>query len=251
LPRPNVSIYGGIQPEILRLFFRGETVDAGLMQRFAFAWPPLNAKGYSRYRIGRSLKAEYANLLDALHQLPFEGEPEAMTLVPDALDLFEQWSGFIAGERWATDIILRGAVGKLEATAVRLAGVLHCVRQVTGEAGPEPVIDYQSMQLGVALARWFLDEWYRVSDQLREATDQTADRQLVECILAKFGGRVTPSQLSRSKRSIQNSGEAEALLRRLVAAGWGTMQYVPPTASGGRPTVEFVAANAAAVARTP
>jgi hypothetical protein len=89
----------------------------------------------------------------------------------------------------------------------------------------------------VTLARWFFDEWCRIHDLLNEPPQQRSDRQLVGFITHKHGGRITPHKLASYKRSIANAAEAEAILRRLATAGWGSIEI---TSDGQKPSTEFV-----------
>lgn len=231
--RPNVSITGGIQPALLEGFFGGEHVEAGLMQRFLFSFPPSLPGKLARQGIGSGAKRQYEALLRRLQQVPYEETSANISLSEDAWDAFRGWHDFLEQEfKPSTEGLLREVASKLVATAVRLGGIMQCANDPNAME-----IEASSMRLGITLARWFLDEWCRVHDLQAEPVEVRHNRQLVDFIASKFAGRLTPAELSRYRRDIRDCNDAESALMRLTAAGWGAFEV---TATAGRPRREFV-----------
>jgi hypothetical protein len=145
------------------------------------------------------------------------------------------------------------ALGKLEGAAARLALVVHAVRAVECEGSAEPnLIDALSMQSGVRLARWFIEQARLVYAEFSASPEEREQRKLVDWIEGR-GGRVTAAAVQTGVRRYRKSGAAKAALQRLVDAELGSWEEDAPTSSGGRPTRLFVLARVsrANVSETP
>ncbi len=103
---------------------------------------------------------------------------------------------------------------------MRLAAILHCVRQVSGGVEDHWEIDDLSMRSAIVLAEWFKDEALRIERLLSESDDTRQQRELADWIRS-HGGTITARNLCKNRRDIQTSEEADSLLVQLVAAGWG------------------------------
>ena len=77
---------------------------------------------------------------------------------------------------------LSAAWSKLEESAARLALVIHCIRQASGETVDPWLCDADSMRDGITLANWFKDETQRVYQLRTESPDTRQLRQAAEWI---------------------------------------------------------------------
>src|SRR5262249_33633643 len=141
---------------------------------------------------------------------------------------------------------LSAAWSKLEGYAARLALVIHCVRCAAGDSTLKTpdTVDAKSIEVGVAWSRWFGDEARRIYRILEETPEEQEQRELVELIRGK-GGAATPRDLQRWRdRRFATSGDAERALSELVKAELGRWAMDNPNRSGGRPSVQFILADA-------
>jgi hypothetical protein len=97
-------------------------------------------------------------------------------------------------------------------------------------------IDAESMDRGIGLARWFMNEWKRVYRKFERGgvdddSSEGIDGRLREWIASR-GGVASIRDVRRGLRRYKNPGQAEEGLRRLVASGaaeWAA------GSTGGRP----------------
>ena len=127
---------------------------------------------------------------------------------------------------------------KLEEAAARLALVHFLTRWAGGEEVNPALVDEESMQAGITLARWFGNEARRVYAILDESDNDREDRHLVEWIERK-GGSVTARELQQGRRKYRLTGQAEAALEELAKADWGKWHSILSGPKGGRPSREF------------
>jgi hypothetical protein len=246
IPRPAVSVAGGVTPGVLRQVLSQEYLDAGLAARLLFAMPPAPAKKWRDLELEPEIEKAYEELLDQL--LGLEGEladkgdrvPLAVGLSREAREVWIEFYDRWGLEQSAVEGELAAAYSKLEAYAARLSLVCHVVsRELQGgprleEVGPE------SVQAGCALCWWFANETRRIYSMLSESPAERQARRLVEMIRAR-GGRITVKELQNSNsRKWRTADEAESALEELAKAGMGEWQERPAGPRGGRPSRWFV-----------
>lgn len=144
LDRPFVSIYGGIQPDILPEIAGGR--EDGMLDRFLLSYPdPLPSK-WSDVEVSEAAKQAVTDLYEKLRGLHMDvddyGDPNPRPVTFDA-DAKEVFVGLInehnkESEQPGFPNKLRGPWSKLEAYALRLTLVISLMRSVT-EGSPERV----------------------------------------------------------------------------------------------------------------
>jgi hypothetical protein len=244
VPRAAVCIAGGIQPETLRRCLTPEFYDNGLAARLLLASPPRRVKQWTEADIdGNTLDAMcklFTELLSFQPSTDIDGDPEPADIeMTDAAKAI--WVAFYnqhAREQAELGGELSAAWSKLEGYAARLALVVHCVRQASGEAVDAWRCDETSMASGIALAKWFGHEAKRVYGVLCESPEDRDCRRLVELLQAK-GGKATVRELSRASRLHASAADWEQALEKLVEAGKGRWQNPKPGAAGGHPVRRF------------
>jgi hypothetical protein len=200
------------------------------------------------------------DVLDRLYELApdvdAEGreEPRLVRLEPDAKAAYVAWHDRHGEELAELTGDRAAAWSKLTETAARLALICHAVRVAAGDATGEDV-DAESMDRALRLVEWHKAETRRVYSILGQTYEEAAERQSDDRLAAwieRRGGTTTARDLIAACRWIATSDEAEAALRRLVAAGRGEWHDRPPSERGGRPTRDFVLRRQPAVeAREP
>ncbi|MHB1425080.1 MAG: YfjI family protein [Gemmataceae bacterium] len=243
IPRANVSICGGIQPETLSRVLTPEAYESGLVARLLVAMPPRHPKRWSEAEIDPETQQHFETLLRKLHSLRLDtdekGEPEpfVLKLRPEAK---QQWIAFY--EQWAkkqaeTEGELAAALAKQEGYAARFALIHHVVTRVEGEADDCDPIGRESVEAGITLARWFAYETERVYAFCKGTDVEREKQRLVEYIRSR-GGDITARILHQANRSRYSTPKAaEAALEDLVKARLGNWV---PTGEGGRPSRKFV-----------
>ena len=245
----SVSVCGGIQPGILNRILTSEHPENGLAARLLMAYPPRQAKQWRDDEIPSRLEEQWADLIGELFALQHDQGADGryksalVKLSDDARGLYREYVNTTGTEQAGLTGDLSAAWSKLEESAARLALVIHCIRQASGEPVDPWLCDADSMASGVTLASWFKDETQRIYRLLTESQDDRDLRQAADWI-RQHGGTVRARDLVSGRRDIADSEQADDLLQRLVTAGLGSWRMVASGERGGRPTMEFSLHNA-------
>ncbi len=230
-----LSIAGAIQPRVLAKSFGGHVYN-GLLPRFMLVEPPEGRAERPNAGVDFATMTKTRDLFDVLLAIPTEdGRPKVVELNSAAAGIFNTFWVSANREREATKGPFKAMLAKGEAWAIRLAGVIHTCRQAAESTLPHD-IDAESIERGIGLARWFMNEWKRVYRKFERGgvdneTGAGMDGRLREWIAAR-GGVASVREVRRGLRRYQNPAQAEEGLRRLVASGaaeWAA------DSTGGRP----------------
>ena len=244
VPNASVSITGGIQPSVLKCAIAGELRDNGLAARILMAYPPQRVKRWVDSDIPPEQLAAVELVFDRLRELEpatdssGDLEPAVVRMLPDARARFIEYYNEHAKEQSELSGDLASVWSKIEEAAARLALVHHLTRWACGEVVDPGLLDVDSMDAGIVMARWFANESRRIYSILDESDDDRVQRRLIEWIERK-GGSVTVPQVQRGHRQYHTAQEAEADLDKLAKAGFGDWHDIPPGPKGGRPSREF------------
>jgi hypothetical protein len=153
-----LSIFGAIQPKILRAVFSQLDADSGLLPRFAFILarrktPPLiTDEKFS----GQTVLREIADHLLNWSMLEEEGQPAPLKigLSPEAYVYFRDWSHRLAKSTWNESEIDRIIVPKLIGMAPRLALLLHAVEAALEKSECRPEISLTTMTSAAKFGDW-------------------------------------------------------------------------------------------------
>lgn len=244
VPDASVSICGGIQPGILNRVLSSEHRENGLAARLLLTFPPRQPKRWRDDEIPQAMEDSWADVVTELcmfqHDTGANGQnrPALIRLSQTARGLFQDYVNVTGDEQAGLTGDLSAAWSKLEESAARLALVIHCIRQASGERVDPWACDADSMHAGITLGSWFKDETQRVYQLMKESQDSRELRQAAEWIQQR-GGTVRARELVSDRRDIHDNEQAENLLQRLVDNDFGQWQSVSTTERGGRPTREF------------
>lgn len=244
VPHASVSVVGGIQPEILSACLTPQHRANGMSARLLLCWPPRRKKTWSEAEVHPDVETAVATMLARLFTLEMEQtegddpQPRLIDLDADAKSVFIDFYNEHAEEQSALSGEMCAAWSKIEGYAPRLALVIHLVRWANGEIAPddENLIDTESMQGGITLARWFGNEARRVHGMFHETDEQRELRQLTEWIHSR-GGRTSVRDLMQHQFRYRKADIARNDLQKLVTAKKGRWEI---TFTGGRPSEEFV-----------
>ena len=123
LPRPFVSLFGGIQPSMLSEL--GGVTEDGLMDRFLFCYPEPRHIRFNDHEIRAEAEAEYASLYHALSEIRLptdkhgDPNPRSLKLSTEARNLFAG-----AVDALAAEAVKPGFPSRLEGVWSKLRGYL-------------------------------------------------------------------------------------------------------------------------------
>ena len=175
VPKPFISLFGGIQPRMLGEL--GGGMEDGLMDRFLFGYPEAKIAYFSNDEPSRAAEISYENLYDSLTNLKCASNPRGMP-VPrpikmsfDALRAYED-----EYNRISTDIIEPGFPSRLEAQWSKGRGYLARLSLIMGVCRcvwnriPEDnfLIEREDVEKATALLRYFQGHARRVYGILEE-----------------------------------------------------------------------------------
>jgi len=153
-----LSIFGTIQPKILRAVFSLLDADSGLLPRFAFILarrknPPLMTdEEFS----GGPLLREVADHLFNWSMLEEDGQPvpRNVSLSAEAYVHFRDWSHHLAKSTWNVSEIDRIIVPKLTGMVPRLALLLHALESALEKSDGRPEMSLETMTGTTKFGDW-------------------------------------------------------------------------------------------------
>ncbi len=234
--RCHVSIYGGIQPEVLSALVKGGD-PSGKWARFLFSPLPRRTA-----RLPTTITAEQqqavqeaaqtlATLARAVHCLP----PATYALQADALEAFSQYEHSKQEQALTARLGAQAAIhGKAAGKVLRLAGLFQVLQVASGLLPAAAPISIDGLQAAIALVE-ALDGWalgfheLAVSDA--EGPQLSLLMERLHRIATGLGGAVSWKDLRsrlawREKRHL-NVITAEQALQALAAAGYGQVDAGP------------------------
>ncbi|MCO6436020.1 MAG: DUF3987 domain-containing protein [Phycisphaerae bacterium] len=242
IPRAAVSIFGSIQPGILRRYFGAKERESGLLARLLLTYPPERAPVWTEAELAEGVESRWGSLLGMLLGLlpgiDDDGNPRPryLPLGDSAKALWIPWHNAHAQETVEISNDDLGAhLAKLRGVCARLALIFACVRAADHNA-PVNSIGPEDMQRAITFTDWLKCEAGRVYALLNETDAQREYRQLLEWITRR-GGSCSVRDLTRGPRQYRDDPEhAQAALERLAEAGFGTLGY---DSGPGRPSLKF------------
>ena len=246
VPSAAVSVCGTIQPGILQTIFGDEERDSGLFARLLLAMPPNKPALWREDDIPEHVEASYESLVRGLLDLApgwdAEGNPRPrmIPLARDAKALFVKWHDEHARELADRTGDEAASYSKLKGACSRLALVFHCIRAVSGGLASSSAseIDLATMESAIELTQWFKHESLRVLALFNESDEERQIRLLLDWLQRRDGG-TTPREAAQGMRAFDTPAEAEKAMGKLVKAGIGAWEEIPPGHKGGRPSRRF------------
>lgn len=238
VPTAYVSVCGGIQPGILRRCLNQEDRESGLAARILFAFPPRRSREWSDSEITPQIKAAYAATVRRLLSLEFKegqnGKPEPILLhfYPPAKDAWIKFYDRHAHEMEALDGEMAAAWSKLEEIPVRLAIIIHCVKDEDDE-----FITEATMKSAIALTEWFKHEARRVYAMFSETVNQRDDREFLEWARKKGGTVTIRMVMRRFAKRFPKAEAVKAAFQEYEKTGYGSVCRIPGQC--GRPSIGF------------
>jgi hypothetical protein len=190
---PSVSLYGSIQPAMLREL--GNTAEEGLIERFLFAYPEHRRSRFTYDEISSEAEREYERLIEKLYSYRMYEDvdsevmmPVPVPMSPEARSLFAVCSDELGAEAEEPGFPhrLRGAFSKLEAYLARLALILSLCR--CAETGEVEQVEEEDMEAAYKLIRYFAAHARRVYGETGAATPDDILAGEIKGIIEENGG---------------------------------------------------------------
>lgn len=199
IPKACVSLFGGIQPRMLRKTFDESDGDSGFLPRFAFVianreraplWneSSLSASSHELLETIVANLSRFRNTNCPPDAAVIEfAEPTLLTT--DAKALFVQWHDALAIEGWANsygDDLAASIRQKLKAHALRLCLLLHCLDAALANGDALNPVPADTMRRALLLADWIKANQLQVlellkSDKVRHV--QPLERAIMAAII--------------------------------------------------------------------
>jgi putative DNA primase/helicase len=174
VPKPYLTIQGGIQPSVLHEI--SDRRDDGFLDRFLFAYPERTFGGYTDEEVSEETEEAYERLIDAIFQLSSQTEdedgkvrPKVLTLDEDARELFKEAKNELAEEKWSPGFPAnrRGPWSKMDTQLAKLALIIAVGRGAEAEEVPETITG-DDMRDALRLLAYFKGTTRKVYGQLFE-----------------------------------------------------------------------------------
>ena len=246
--RCHVSIYGGIQPEVLSELVRdGDTT--GKWARFIFSpLPPRTRQLPVSVTLEQEQEISEANsILRSICQRVYAMPPWHYRLDAESTAAFSTYEHQKQKEALSARLNSQRAVkGKAAGKVLRIAGLLHILAAAEGDGTPAELISYSTLQTAIEIIEahdtWAFGFHQRVADG--DAGDQqlAAFMRKVHDLAIEDGGALTwrdiRNRLSTAQRRGIDVALAEAAMTALERQGLGV------TSRGGRGALAYQAAKA-------
>jgi hypothetical protein len=171
-----VSIFGGVQPKVFKTFFAGEDglyLSDGTLFRFLATFEPASCYELTAESWEDCHRDQWEKLLfRALDWV--EGEiyahggsiekPVLMILDAAAQEKFFDWRNQLVSFKDRLPAQLRGFLPKAIEYALRLAGVIHCMRMFSRGETPQIVLTLEDLERGIKAVQFYLGQ---IQDALR------------------------------------------------------------------------------------
>lgn len=226
IPKPLVSICGGIQPDILVQCMTEAFKASGLQARLMMAHPPRRPKRWRDEEVSQETIDEYERMVLNLFSLKTVLTPmleETALKLKLSADAKKAFIKFVNQHGEEQDSLFGGLAAhwsKLEEVPARLSIILHCVKQVTTGVSKPEVIEGSTMLDAIALTEWFKTETIRVNKMMTQSHELYEVQHLCDWIKGR-GGSITARDLNKNRRDIASSQEAELKLMDLVERNLG------------------------------
>ncbi|MBX7104508.1 MAG: DUF3987 domain-containing protein [Gemmataceae bacterium] len=222
-PRSFCSIVGGLQPDVLTQF-RQMRINDGFLDRWLWCYPEeLPAAGANVLEVSDALRGQWAGVIDRLLALPMEQRDDGTTRPHYILLTTEAREYWLEADREIATALnveefpecLRGAWIKLRTYLLRLALILHCLRNALGESVGE-YIDGESIRRAFLLVEYFQGHARKVYAAIDADQTVRAARKLLRWLPGCEGGRFTAREAYRQLRgSLDKPADIEPILALL------------------------------------
>jgi hypothetical protein len=257
LPYPFLCVVGGLPPALLyrlQLGQRGRPADDdGFLDRLLFCYPEeLPCRAERWLEVSDEALAAWRGAVEALAGFAMEAQsgasgtwrrPHFLRLTATGRQAWERFTQVHADEMNAAEFpaYLRGPWSKLRGYGARLALIVHCLRQVCGEA-TESDVDGEDMDRAARLVAYFKSHARKVYAAMDADPTVAEARRILECLAAhsELNDFTRRDVYQHLRRQCQRPEALDAPLRLLLEHGY-LRARLPERAAGqtGRSAIHF------------
>lgn len=227
IPRPALSVLGGLPPDVLGELADEQGREDGFIHRILFTWPEWRPTRWSDDVVSDATRGEYETLARRLRselQPQPDGQARLVGLTPEASAALRS---FLERELHpalnAAPVALRGPLAKLVSYTSRLALVIHLCEHVQGRA-PSPDVGAEAVEAAAELVRYFASHTARVYQRLRATPRDRHVAALVEWTRRR-GGSVTLREIVRAEvGGVRTAAAAESLCNEAAKRELGALE---------------------------
>jgi hypothetical protein len=231
IPRPAVSVTGGMTPDLLPALEEEAGQRDGFLERILFVLPPCRPMALVDAEIAAEVQAAVRDSLRALRTCP-EG---VACLSREAYSTYATWHQENATYQERATGLLLGFAAKLPGHVARLALVLHALAHPEDPAGTP--LGRETVAGAIALGEYFRAHFERAARHFGVAA-QVQDGAALRLYrtLQRLGGSATGRELDDA--GLRAGPERDRAAQTLQAAGLLSVT-AEPHAGPGRPTLRF------------
>ena len=177
---PVLSVIGGLTPSSLPRLHGG--AEDGFLARILIACPEERQGIYTKQGINLEWALAYGAFIRKLWELAPEHRdehgitPKTVRMSEEAEELFElfynEMQASLAGD--ATPSALRGTVSKAPSQVTRIALVLHCARNVSGEESDPHRLSVDTMDAAILITKYFLSHARAIAPELEHGATRAS-----------------------------------------------------------------------------
>jgi hypothetical protein len=223
VPKPYVTLQGGIQPAVLSEIADGR--NDGFLDRFMVAYPEPRPAGYSENTVSQDAELGYRKVIERLWAKQFEQDddgapvPRGVSMDADAKRLFVSVANALEQEAYSAGFpeALRGPWGKFDTHLARLALIVSLARGAE-EGVSKELVTAGDMRAAIRLLDYFKAATRKVYGQLFEANSDDVLAADIKAFLTKNGNKFfgTISDLLDQLDSTALPNNAKRMGRALV-----------------------------------
>lgn len=242
IPRPFLTVIGGLQPCRLDAFGARKMREDGLLQRFLFAIAPESPPPVKRSGLPKHVVEAYGGFLRELascHGTRYEHDSQSLLrrFSRDARELFDAAAEDL-DQRDSEAPDLRLYAPKLRANMARLALILHEADVVMGLQAPD-IVDQWTVARAFELTDFFLGQYELLLRLLVDSDNSGRVLRLVEAAQAEGGEISLRVAYTRHIGGATDKAGALELFHSAARMGLGRLVQKSPR-HGGRAQTVFV-----------
>jgi hypothetical protein len=235
VPKANICVITTVQPAVLdAIGARRDFSGRGLTARFLLSVPDSNVGLRDRMRpsiatpyVKKAYESSLTHIADQAHE-----NPVALIIEGEASELFAHWDQWLENNLAPGEQLEHMAewVGKLRASVLRLAGLLHLAHGKQGQH-----IDVDVMNDAITLGGYFLAHSQAVFNRWGADGRVMQAQQIIEWTQRTERTEFTARELQRSNGRLYTTVEdTRAPLELLMERGWIKPLFSGPLIFGGR-----------------
>ncbi|MFN8678792.1 MAG: DUF3987 domain-containing protein [Thermomicrobiales bacterium] len=240
VPKPTAVVVGGIQPDLLPDLAEEAQRRDGFVDRLLCTWPDAFPQRWSEATVRQSTTRAAEHLFAQLRPTFRAQEPALHDLTREAKETFAEWFDINAEQREASSGLVAGCYAKYPGQCVRLALVLHCLREPEDLQAP---VAEGTMLDAIAVVEYFRGHLARVLPAFGAAAPRTATRateplpvRVARLLQAAGGAWLARTELHRRLGGKVSAQALTGALAALVRAGRIELRSVP---TGSKPREEW------------